>query len=340
MKKNKKVKYMNLLTERQKNINTFNRKTGKLSKEGEKKLYTFEIEKAEAENKNKILDEKKLEIIGRKFLEEFKDIKIHQNTYGNSKDYVNLGRVIANKEKIMLNNNLAQLIARKYILKSAPKLMPPLRQEELQTKAIISQNDHSTHYLEKDRGFDEFGDKKFYIELPIGALFKVKKVGVNSPDGIFIDYKNNKVKFYFVELKSGSLFSKGNSLTLHGKYLKEFLGKNNISKLSRIGVINDNKQSVNKFKENYFVSKNSLLFTTEEFSNFIQGAIIIRDVYKNNYESLENNPTLKKLFENLHEQKTLKLLKSNINDFIKYVDSLNSKWTVNKINEETNYFTY
>ena len=333
---------MSLLTERQKNINTFNRKTGKFSKEGEKKLYAFEIEKAETEteNKNKILDEKKLEIIGRKFLEEFKDIKIHQDTYGNSKDYVNLGRVIANKEKIMLNNNLAQLIARKYILKSAPKLMPPLKQEELQTKAIMSQNDHRAHYLEKNKGFSEFGDKKFYIELPIGALFKVKKVGVNSPDGVFIDYKNNKVKFYFVELKSGSLFSKGNSLTVHGKYLKEFLGNNNISKLNRIGVVNDNKQSVNKFKEGNIISKNSLLFTTEEFSNFIQGAIIIRDVYENNYKSLENNPLLKKLFENLHKQKTLKLLKNNINDFIKYVSSLNSKWTVNKINEETNCFSY
>lgn len=336
---------MSLLTEKQKNINTFNRKTGKFSKEGEKRLYAFEIEKAETEakNENKILDEKKLEIIGRKFLEEFKDIKIHQNVYGNSKDYANLGRIIANKEKIMLNNDLAQLIARKYILKSAPKLMPSLKQEEIQTKAIVSQNDHGVHYLEKSNGFNEFGNKKFYIELPIGALFKVKKLNINSPDGIFIDYKNNKVKFYFVELKSGSLFSEGNSLTEHGKYLKKFLGNNNISRLNRIGVVNDSKQSINKFKENNSnsISENSLLLTTGEFSNFIQGSTIIRGVYKNNnYDSLENNPSLKKLFQNLHKQKTLKILKKNINDFIKYVSNLNSNWTINKINEETNFFNY
>ena len=239
---------METLSEGQKQNNPYT-KNGDFSKQGEKNLYTQIIEVLEQESKEKIEDEKALEIIGRKFLESFKDKRIHQNLFGNKQDFINLGRVIANKEKIMLNNDLAQLIARKYLWNSAPNLIPALKKEEIQTRAILSQSDHDPHYLDKNRGFDEFGDKKFYIELPIGGLFKGKQKEIHSPDGVFINFANNKVEFYFVELKSESVYSSGNRLTQGGKYLKNFLGNNVISGLNRIGVTNSNKEQVERFKK-------------------------------------------------------------------------------------------
>ena len=331
---------METLSEGQKQNNYFNKK-GEITKQGDKKLTTQIIEVAEQEKKEKITDEKVLEIIGRKFLESFKDERIHQNVFGSKEDFVNLGRVIANKEKIMLNNDLAQLIARKYLLKSAPNLMPSLKKEEIQTRAILSQSDHAPHYLDKNRGFDEFGDKKFYIELPIGGLFKGKQKEIHSPDGVFINFANNKVEFYFVELKSDSVYSSGNSLTQGGKYLKIFLGNNAISGLNRIGATNSNKEQVERFKKNEKISKNSKLLTTAEFSKFIQGAIFIRDVNAKNIESLENNNTLKKMFELLHSINKKQEFKEKINEFKKYIETLNSSW-VNDTEKsvKTKYFNY
>ena len=313
---------METLSEGQKQNNPYT-KNGDFSKQGEKNLYTQIIEVLEQERKEKIKDEKALEIIGRKFLESFKDKRIHQNLFGSKEDFINLGRVIANKEKIMINNDLAQLIARKYLWNSAPNLIPALKKEEIQTRAILSQSDHAQHNLDKDRGFDEFGDKKFYIELPIGGLFKGKQREVHSPDGVFINFANNKVEFYFVELKSDSVYSSGNSLTQGGKYLKIFLGNNAISGLNRIGVTNSNKEQVERFKKNEKISKNSKLLTTAEFSKFIQGAIFIRDVNAKNIESLENNNTLKKMFELLHSINKKQEFKENIKDFKKYIETLN-----------------
>ena len=331
---------METLSEGQKQNNPYT-KNGDFSKQGEKNLYTQIIEVLEQERKEKIKDEKALEIIGRKFLESFKDKRIHQNLFGNKEDFINLGRVIANKEKIMINNDLAQLIARKYLWNSAPNLIPALKKEEIQTRAILSQSDHDTHYLDKDRGFDEFGDKKFYIELPIGGLFKGKQREVHSPDGVFINFANNKIEFYFVELKSDSVYSSGNSLTQGGKYLKIFLGNNAISGLNRIGVTNSNKEQVERFKKNEKISKNSKLLTTSEFSKFIQGAIFIRDVNAKNIESLENNNTLKKMFELLHSINKKQEFKENIKDFKKYIETLNSSW-VNDTEKsvKTKYFNY
>ena len=120
---------MKTLSEGQKQNNYFN-KQGEITKQGDKKLTTQIIEVTEQEKKEKITDERTLEIIGRKFLESFKDERIHQNVFGNKEDFINLGRVIANKEKIMLNNDLAQLIARKYLLNSAPNLMPSLKKKK------------------------------------------------------------------------------------------------------------------------------------------------------------------------------------------------------------------
>lgn len=331
---------METLSEGQKQNNYFNKK-GEITKQGDKKLTTQIIEVTEQEKKEKITDERTLEIIGRKFLESFKDERIHQNVFGNKEDFINLGRVIANKEKIMLNNDLAQLIARKYLLNSAPNLMPSLKKEEIQTRAILSQNDHDTHYLDKDRGFDEFGDKKFYIELQIGGLFKGKQKEIHSPDGVFINFANNKVEFYFVELKSDSVYSSGNSLTQGGKYLKFFLGNNAISGLNRIGVTNSNKEQVERFKKNEKISKNSKLLTTAEFSKFIQGAIFIRDVNAKNFESLKNNNTLKKMFDLLHNINKKQEFKEKINEFKKYIETLNSSW-VNDTEKsiKTKYFNY
>ena len=331
---------METLSEGQKQNNPYT-KNGDFSKQGEKNLYTQIIEVLEQERKEKIKDEKALEIIGRKFLESFKDKRIHQNLFGSKEDFINLGRVIANKEKIMINNDLAQLIARKYLWNSAPNLIPALKKEEIQTRAILSQSDHDTHYLDKDRGFDEFGDKKFYIELPIGGLFKGKQREVHSPDGVFINFANNKIEFYFVELKSDSVYSSGNSLTQGGKYLKIFLGNNAISGLNRIGVTNSNKEQVERFKKNEKISKNSKLLTTAEFSKFIQGAIFIRDVNAKNIESLENNNTLKKMFELLHSINKKQEFKENIKDFKKYIETLNSSW-VNDTEKsvKTKYFNY
>lgn len=331
---------METLSEGQKQNNPYT-KNGDFSKQGEKNLYTQIIEVLEQERKEKIKDEKALEIIGRKFLESFKDKRIHQNLFGNKQDFINLGRVIANKEKIMINNDLAQLIARKYLWNSAPNLMPALKKEEIQTRAILSQSDHAQHNLDKDRGFDEFGDKKFYIELPIGGLFKGKQREVHSPDGVFINFANNKVEFYFVELKSDSVYSSGNSLTQGGKYLKNFLGNNAISGLNRIGVTNSSKEQVERFKKNEKISKNSKLLTTAEFSKFIQGAIFIRDVNAKNIESLENNNTLKKMFELLHSINKKQEFKENIKDFKKYIETLNSSW-VNDTEKsvKTKYFNY
>ena len=331
---------METLSEGQKQNNLFNKK-GELSKQGEKKLYTQVIKDREQENKEKISDEKILEIIGRKFLESFKDERIHQNLFGNKEDFINLGRVIANKEKIMLNNNLAQLIARKYLWNSAPKLIPSLEKEEIQTRAAYSQNDHEIHNVDKNIGFKEYGDKKFYIELPIGALFKGKQKEFNSPDGVFIDFANNKVKFYFVELKSNSVYSSGNSLTQSGRYLKNFLGNNTISGLNRIGVTNSNKAQVELFKQNEKISKNSKLFTTAEFSKFIQGAIFIRNVNIKNFESLKNNKALSKMFELLHNIDKKQNFKKNINMFKEYIETLNSNW-INDTEKsvETKYFNY
>ena len=304
---------METLSEGQKQNNFFNKKR-EITKQGDKELTTQIIEVAEQEKKEKITDERKLEIIGRKFLESFKDKRIHQNLFGSKEDFINLGRVIANKEKIMINNDLAQLIARKYLWNSAPNLMPSLKKEEIQTRAILSQSDHAPHSLDKNRGFDEFGDKKFYIELPIGGLFKGKQMEVHSPDGVFINFANNKVEFYFVELKSDSVYSSGNSLTPGGKYLKNFLGNNTISGLNRIGVTNSNKEQVERFKKNEKISKNSKLLTTAEFSKFIQGAIFIRDVNAKNIESLKNNEALNKMFGLFHsinkKQEFEKILKS------------------------------
>ena len=331
---------METLSEGQKQNNPYT-KNGDFSKQGEKNLYTQIIEVLEQESKEKIKDEKALEIIGRKFLESFKDKRIHQNLFGSKEDFINLGRVIANKEKIMINNDLAQLIARKYLWNSAPNLMPALKKEEIQTRAILSQSDHDTHYLDKNRGFDEFGDKKFYIELPIGGLFKGKQKEIHSPDGVFINFANNKIEFYFVELKSDSVYSSGNSLTQGGKYLKIFLGNNAISGLNRIGVTNSNKEQVERFKKNEKISKNSKLLTTAEFSKFIQGAIFIRDVNAKNIESLENNNTLKKMFELLHSVNKKQEFKENIKDFKKYIETLNSSW-VNDTEKsvKTKYFNY
>ena len=331
---------METLSEGQKQNNYFNKK-GEITKQGDKKLTTQIIEVTEQEKKEKITDERTLEIIGRKFLESFKDERIHQNVFGNKEDFINLGRVIANKEKIMLNNDLAQLIARKYLLNSAPNLMPSLKKEEIQTRAILSQNDHAAHYLDKNRGFDEFGDKKFYIELQIGGLFKGKQKEVNSPDGVFINFTNNKVEFYFVELKSDSVYSSGNSLTKSGKYFKNFLGNNAISGLNRIGVTNSNKEQVERFKKNEKISKNSKLLTTAEFSKFIQGAIFIRDVNAKNFESLKNNNTLKKMFDLLHNINKKQEFKEKINEFKKYIETLNSSW-VNDTEKsvKTKYFNY
>lgn len=331
---------METLSEGQKQNNPYT-KNGDFSKQGEKNLYTQIIEVLEQERKEKIKDEKALEIIGRKFLESFKDKRIHQNLFGSKEDFINLGRVIANKEKIMINNDLAQLIARKYLWNSAPNLIPALKKEEIQTRAILSQNDHDTHYLDKNRGFDEFGDKKFYIELPIGGLFKGKQREIHSPDGVFINFANNKIEFYFVELKSDSVYSSGNSLTQGGKYLKIFLGNNAISGLNRIGVTNSNKEQIERFKKNEKISKNSKLLTTAEFSKFIQGAIFIRDVNAKNIESLENNNTLKKMFELLHSINKKQEFKENIKDFKKYIETLNSSW-VNDTEKsvKTKYFNY
>ena len=331
---------METLSEGQKQNNPYT-KNGDFSKQGEKNLYTQIIEVLEQERKEKIKDEKALEIIGRKFLESFKDKRIHQNLFGNKEDFINLGRVIANKEKIMINNDLAQLIARKYLWNSAPNLIPALKKEEIQTRAILSQSDHAQHNLDKNRGFDEFGDKKFYIELPIGGLFKGKQREVHSPDGVFINFANNKIEFYFVELKSDSVYSSGNSLTQGGKYLKIFLGNNAISGLNRIGVTNSNKEQVERFKKNEKISKNSKLLTTAEFSKFIQGAIFIRDVNAKNIESLENNNTLKKMFELLHSINKKQEFKENIKDFKKYIETLNSSW-VNDTEKsvKTKYFNY
>ena len=331
---------METLSEGQKQNNPYT-KNGDFSKQGEKNLYTQIIEVLEQESKEKIKDEKALEIIGRKFLESFKDKRIHQNLFGSKEDFINLGRVIANKEKIMINNDLAQLIARKYLWNSAPNLIPALKKEEIQTRAILSQSDHAPHNLDKNRGFDEFGDKKFYIELPIGGLFKGKQREVHSPDGVFINFANNKIEFYFVELKSDSVYSSGNSLTQGGKYLKIFLGNNAISGLNRIGVTNSNKEQVERFKKNEKISKNSKLLTTAEFSKFIQGAIFIRDVNAKNIESLENNNTLKKMFELLHSINKKQEFKENIKDFKKYIETLNSSW-VNDTEKsvKTKYFNY
>ena len=331
---------METLSEGQKQNNPYT-KNGDFSKQGEKNLYTQIIEVIEQESKEKIEDEKALEIIGRKFLESFKDKRIHQNLFGNKQDFINLGRVIANKEKIMINNDLAQLIARKYLWNSAPNLIPALKKEEIQTRAILSQSDHDTHYLDKNRGFDEFGDKKFYIELPIGGLFKGKQKEIHSPDGVFINFANNKVEFYFVELKSDSVYSSGNSLTQGGKYLKIFLGNNAISGLNRIGVTNSNKEQVERFKKNEKISKNSKLLTTAEFSKFIQGAIFIRDVNAKNIESLENNNTLKEMFELLHSINKKQEFKEKIKEFKKYIETLNSSW-VNDTEKsvKTKYFNY
>ena len=331
---------METLSEGQKQNNPYT-KNGDFSKQGEKNLYTQIIEVLEQESKEKIKDEKALEIIGRKFLESFKDERIHQNVFGNKEDFINLGRVIANKEKIMINNDLAQLIARKYLWNSAPNLIPALKKEEIQTRAILSQSDHAPHNLDKNRGFDEFGDKKFYIELPIGGLFKEKQKEIHSPDGVFINFANNKIEFYFVELKSDSVYSSGNSLTQGGKYLKIFLGNNAISGLNRIGVTNSNKEQVERFKKNEKISKNSKLLTTAEFSKFIQGAIFIRDVNAKNIESLENNNTLKKMFELLHSINKKQEFKENIKDFKKYIETLNSSW-VNDTEKsvKTKYFNY
>ena len=331
---------METLSEGQKQNNPYT-KNGDFSKQGEKNLYTQIIEVIEQESKEKIEDEKALEIIGRKFLESFKDKRIHQNLFGNKQDFINLGRVIANKEKIMINNDLAQLIARKYLWNSAPNLIPALKKEEIQTRAILSQSDHDTHYLDKNRGFDEFGDKKFYIELPIGGLFKGKQKEIHSPDGVFINFTNNKVEFYFVELKSESVYSSGNRLTQGGKYLKNFLGNNAISGLNRIGVTNSNKEQVERFKKNEKISKNSKLLTTAEFSKFIQGAIFIRDVNAKNIESLENNNTLKKMFELLHSINKKQEFKEKIKEFKKYIETLNSSW-VNDTEKsvKTKYFNY
>ena len=331
---------METLSEGQKQNNPYT-KNGDFSKQGEKNLYTQIIEVLEQERKEKIKDEKALEIIGRKFLESFKDKRIHQNLFGSKEDFINLGRVIANKEKIMINNDLAQLIARKYLWNSAPNLIPALKKEEIQTRAILSQSDHAQHNLDKNRGFDEFGDKKFYIELPIGGLFKGKQKEIHSPDGVFINFANNKIEFYFVELKSDSVYSSGNSLTQGGKYLKIFLGNNAISGLNRIGVTNSNKEQVERFKKNEKISKNSKLLTTAEFSKFIQGAIFIRDVNAKNIESLENNNTLKKMFELLHSVNKKQEFKENIKDFKKYIETLNSSW-VNDTEKsvKTKYFNY
>ena len=331
---------MENLSEGQKQNNFFNKK-GEITKQGDKKLTTQIIEVTEQEKKEKITDEKTLEIIGRKFLESFKDERIHQNVFGNKEDFINLGRVIANKEKIMLNNNLAQLIARKYLWNSAPNLMPSLKKEEIQTRAILSQNDHAPHHLDKNKGFYEFGDKKFYIELQIGGLFKGKQKEIHSPDGVFINFANNKVEFYFVELKSDSVYSSGNSLTKSGNYFKNFLGNNVISGLNRIGVTNSNKEQIERFKKNEKISKNSKLLTTAEFSKFIQGAIFIRDVNVKNFESLENNNTLKKMFELLHSINKKKEFEENIKEFKKYIETLNSSW-VNDTEKsvKTKYFNY
>ena len=331
---------METLSEGQKQNNPYT-KNGDFSKQGEKNLYTQIIEVLEQERKEKIKDEKALEIIGRKFLESFKDKRIHQNLFGSKQDFINLGRVIANKEKIMINNDLAQLIARKYLWNSAPNLIPALKKEEIQTRAILSQSDHAPHNLDKNRGFDEFGDKKFYIELPIGGLFKGKQKEIHSPDGVFINFANNKIEFYFVELKSDSVYSSGNSLTQGGKYLKIFLGNNAISGLNRIGVTNSSKEQVERFKKNEKISKNSKLLTTAEFSKIIQGAIFIRDVNAKNVESLENNNTLKKMFELLHSINKKQEFKENIKDFKKYIETLNSSW-VNDTEKsvKTKYFNY
>ena len=119
------------------------------------------------------------------------------------------------------------------------------------------------------------------------------------------------------------------------------MGNNAISGLNRIGVTNSSKEQIERFKKNEKISKNSKLLTTAEFSKFIQGAIFIRDVNAKNIESLENNNTLKKMFELLHSINKKQEFKEKINEFKKYIETLNSSW-VNDTEKsvKTKYFNY
>lgn len=322
-----------MIAEEQKNIPTFS-KNGKLTKQIDRELHTKRYEEKENSKEN-IFDEKKLEIIGRKFIEEFKDGRYHQNDLGNNNDYAAIGRIIANKEKVKVPDSLAQFISRHILLKQTPKDITYIEKEKMQKEAIMSQSDHLKHKLNKNLGFKEFGDKKFLINLSVGTLLKgVSKL--NSPDQIIIDLLNKKV--YFVELKNTPIKAKETK-----KYLTLFLGNNAISKLDRIGVVEDTKKNIEDFLLKNKISSNSRLLTTKEYANFVQGCQVIDGVYKNNIKTLFNNKIIKQIIDNFSQIKNIKQLKENTKNFIKYIETLKSSngynLTIPK-EEKKEYFNY
>lgn len=322
-----------MITEGQKNNQHFSR-NGKLIKQKDRELYTKRYIERENDKEN-VFDEKKLEIIGRKFIEEFKDTRYHQNVLGNNNDYATIGKIIANKEKIKVPDNLAQFISRHVLLKQTPTDISYLEKEKMQKEAIDSQSDHQKHYLDRNIGFKEFGDKKFLINLSVGALLKGASK-LNSPDQIIIDLLNKKV--YFVELKNTPIKAK-----VTKKYLTLFLGNNAISKLDRIGVVEDTKKNVEDFLSKTKISSNSKLFTNKEYATFVQGCQIIDGVYKNNLKSLFNNKIIKQIIDNFSQIKNIKQLEENTKNFIKYIESLKSiEWNLNHLvkEEKKEYFNY
>ena len=342
---------MKTLLERQRNEATFNRKKGTLTKQKEKEIYTkYIIDKEEKEKKEKEKDPRKLEIYARKFIENLKDSRIHQNELGDKEDFITLGKVIKNKEDVEIPNKMAQLLSRKFIYKTDPKSLV-FKNEDMQRDAILSQSDHKSHYIDKKLGFKEFGDKNFYIELSTGNLFKgISKI--NSPDGILIKLESDGYHIYFVELKNTNLFQnnkkgdKTNTLTSEGRYLKFYLGKNNISKLQRIGVCSDTNEAIERFKKLHHISTNSKIMNTQQFSDFMQGAVPILNTVKGDHITLSNHPIFEKIF-NAFTQKglsneagriTKKKLEENINKFIKFSKGLKKiNWN---IPEKQNAFGY
>jgi hypothetical protein len=323
---------MTTITETQKTNQAFS-KNGKLIKQKDRELYTKRyIEKENS--KEKISDEKKLEIIGRKFIEEFKDARYNQNELGNKNDYIVLGKIIANKENVKVPDNLAQFISKHILLKQTPRDISYFEREKMQEEAIFSQSDHSKHYLDKNLGFKEFGDKKFLINLSVGALLKGTN-RLNSPDQIIIDLLNKKV--YFVELKNTPIKTQKTK-----KYLTLFLGDNAISKLNRIGVVEDEKKNVKDFLSKTKISSNSKLLTNKEYATFVQGCQIIDGVYGNNIETLFNNKIIKQIVNNFSQIDSIKQLKENTKKFIEYIETLPNEWSLNNLVKEEmkEYFDY
>ena len=300
----KKDNSMKVLTERQKNDATFNKKTGTLTKQKEKELYTKYIidreEKEKEKEKEKETDVRKLEIYARKFIESFKDSRIHQDELGTQKDFIKLGKIIRNKADLQLPNKMAQFIAKKYLYKTDPKSLIS-KNENIQMDAVLSQSDHKPQNIKKDT-FEGFGNNKNYlIKLSVGALLGgINKL--NSPDCILIKWENGYYNFYFVELKNSKLYKtneitkESKTLTPEGKYLSYFLGKNNISKLQRIGVCSDTKDAVKKFKLREKISQNSKIMTNQEFASFSQGAIPIVGTVSGDHLKLSSHPVLEKIF--------------------------------------------